>query len=94
MTVSPIGMRLTCPRCEKHPETEVQRELFDVGYIPDWLEPVPDLALTCRVIVARQTASQRAEAVTSGKLVGSFVYDLFLATAPAQCLRANEIVEL
>lgn len=83
-----------CDVSMQHPETVVQRELFDVGYIPDWLEPVPDLALTCRVIVARQSAPQRAEAVTSGKLMGIFVYQLFLTTAPAQCLRANEIVEL
>jgi hypothetical protein len=78
----------------QHPETQVRRELFDVGYIHDWLEPMPGLALTCRVIIARQTAPERAEAVTSGKLIGSFVYELFLTTAPAQCLQANEVVEL
>jgi hypothetical protein len=83
-----------CDVTLQHPETQVRRELFDVGYIQDWLEPMPDLALTCRVIVARQTAPERAEAVTTGKLLGPFVYELFLTTAPAQCLRANEIVEL
>jgi hypothetical protein len=83
-----------CDVTLQHPETQVRRELFDVGYIQDWLEPMPGLALTCRVIVARQTAPERTETVTSGKLIGPFVYELFLTTAPAQCLRANEIVEL
>ena len=78
----------------QHPETQVQRELFDVGYITDWLEPVPDLALTCRVIVARQAAPARADAVPTGKLLGGCVYELFLTTAPAQCLQANEVVEV
>jgi hypothetical protein len=83
-----------CDVSVQHPETQVRRELFDVGYIMDWLEPVPDLTLTCRVIVARQTAPKRAETVTTGKLLGAFVYELFLTTAPAQCLRAHEVVEL
>jgi hypothetical protein len=83
-----------CDMTVQHPETQVRRELFDVGYIQDWLEPMPGLALTCRVIIARQTAPERAEAVTSGKLIGPFVYDLFLTTVPAQCLQANEVVEL
>jgi hypothetical protein len=83
-----------CDVTLQHPETQVRRELFDVGYIQDWLEPIPGLALTCRLIVARQTAPEHAEAVTSGKLIGPFVYELFLTTAPAQCLRANEVVEL
>jgi hypothetical protein len=78
----------------QHPETQVQRDLFDVGYITDWLAPVPDLALTCRVIVARQTAPERAEAVTSGKLRDGCVYELFLTTVPAQCLQPTEVVEL
>ncbi len=83
-----------CDVTVQHPETQVRRELYDVGYIRDWLAPMPDLALTCRVIVARQHAPARAEAVTTGKLLGPFVYELFLTTAPPQCLRANEVVEL
>ncbi len=83
-----------CDVSVQHPETQVRRDLFDVGYITDWLEPVPDLALTCRVIVARQAAPARAEEVTTGKLIGPFVYELFLTTAPAQCLRVDEIVEV
>ena len=83
-----------CDVSVQHPETQVRRDLFDVGYITDWLEPVPDLALTCRVIVARQAAPDRADKVTTGKLIGPFVYELFLTTAPAQCLRVDEIVEV
>ncbi len=83
-----------CDVTVQHPETQVRRELFDVGYIRDWLEPTPDLALTCRVIVARQTAPTRADAVTTGKRLGPFVYELFLTTAPSQCLHAAEVVEL
>ncbi len=87
-------MEQACDVSVQHPETQVQRELFDVGYIMDWLEPVPDLALTCRVIVARQRAPERPDEVTTGKVIGAFVYELFLTTAPAQCLRVNEVVEL
>ncbi|MDP9316956.1 MAG: hypothetical protein M3R24_39890 [Chloroflexota bacterium] len=83
-----------CDITTQHPETQVRRELFDVGYITDWLQPVPDLALTCRVVVARQAAPAHAEAVTTGKLLGSFVYELFLTTAPALCVRVDEVVEL
>ncbi len=78
----------------RHPETQVARELFDVGYITDWLAPVPDLALTCRVIVARQLVSEPGDEVPTGKRLGGYVYELFLATAPTPCLRANEVVEL
>jgi hypothetical protein len=83
-----------CDASVQHPETQVRRDLFDVGYITDWLQPVPDLALTCRVIVARQTAPEHPREVTTGKVIGPFVYELFLTTAPAQCLRVNEVVEL
>jgi hypothetical protein len=83
-----------CDMSVQHPETQVRRDLFDVGSIADWLEPAPDLTLTCRVIVARQAAPERADKVTMGKLIGPFVYELFLTTAPAQCLRVDEIVEL
>src|SRR5206468_11606825 len=83
-----------CDMSIQHPETQVRRDLFDVGYITDWLEPVADMALTCRVIVARQSAPKRLDEVTTGKLIGPFVYELFLTTAPVQCLHANEVVEV
>ncbi|SRR5579883_55787 len=80
--------------CVRHPETRAQRDLFDVGDITDWLAPTPERTLTCRVIVARQPAPERAEEVGSGKLVGEYVYELFLTTVPAACLRTDEIVAL
>ncbi len=83
-----------CDVVVQHPETRVRRELFEVGYIADWLAPVPELALTCRVIVARQPAPEGADAVGSGKRRGPHVYELFLTSAPGQCLRADEVVEL
>jgi len=83
-----------CDVSVQHAETQVRRDLFDAGYITDWLAPVPELALTCRVIVARQAAPLRIEDVTTGKLRDGFVYELFLTTAPVQCLRANEVVDL
>ena len=83
-----------CDSSVQHPETRICRELFDVGYVTDWLEPTPELALTCRVIVARQTAPEPPEEVVTGKLLNGFVYELFLTTAPVQCLRANEVVDV
>ncbi len=83
-----------CDARVQHPETQVQRDLFDVGYSTDWRVPVPDRALTCRVIVARQPAPTRTEAVTSGKLRDGCVYELFLTTVPVQCLLVTEVVEL
>lgn len=91
-----VQARLQRPRdvSAQHPETQVRRELFEVGYITDWLAPGSDLALTCRVIVARQDAPERADAVGSGTLRGAYVYELFLTSAPAQCLRPEEVVAL
>jgi hypothetical protein len=77
-----------------HAETQVRRELFDVGYITDWLASGSEAALTCRVIVARQDAPAGGDAVGSGTLRGAHVYELFLTSAPAPCLRPAEVVEL
>src|SRR5919202_2284743 len=33
-----------------HPETQVCREVFDLGTIAEWVESVPGLGLTCRVV--------------------------------------------
>ena len=60
-----------CNVSVRHPETRVRRELFEVGSITDWLEPVPERALTCRVIVARQAAPEHADAVGSETLCKS-----------------------
>ena len=78
----------------QHPETQVQREVFEVGYLTDWLEPLPGFELTCRVIVTRRPAPRNADDVTVGKLVGDHVYELFLTSHPAGRLTAKDIVEL
>jgi hypothetical protein len=83
-----------CDVIVQHDETQVQREVFDIGFIADWLEPLPDLPLTVRVIVMRHAAPSTATHVTVGKLIGAQVYELFLTSAPAQRLRAADIVDL
>lgn len=83
-----------CDVILRHDETNVQQEVFDVGSITNWLEPLPDLPLTCRVIVARHAAPTRAVQVTVGKLIGAHVYEIFLTSSPAQRLRAADIIDL
>jgi hypothetical protein len=83
-----------CDVIVQHDETQVQREVFDIGFIADWLEPLPDLPLTARVIVTRHAAPATAAQVTVGKLIGAHVYEIFLTSAPAQRLRAADIVDL
>jgi hypothetical protein len=78
----------------QHLETQVQREVFEVGYLTDWLEPLPGFELTCRVIVTRRPAPRNPDEVTVGKLVGDHVYELFLTSHPAGRLTAKDIVEL
>src|SRR5215210_1657613 len=77
-----------------HPETQVCREVFDVGTIAEWVEPVPGLALTCRVIVTRRAAPAKPEEIPVGKLVGGYVYELFLTSQPAQHLTAAAVLDL
>jgi hypothetical protein len=78
----------------QHPETEVRREVFEVGYIDDWLEPLPGLELTCRVIVTRRAAPADPEEAAVGKRVGDHVYELFLVSHPATCFSAAEVLDL
>jgi len=87
-------LQYPCDVIVQHDETHVQREVFDVGWITNWLEPLPELPLTCRVIVTRHAAPSSAAQVTVGKLIGASVYELFLTSAPAQRLRAADIVDL
>jgi len=83
-----------CDQVLEHPETQVRRELFDVGSIADWLEPVPGLELACRVIVTRRPAPDNPEKVAVGKLIGHHVYELFLTSHSAQGLSAADVVDL
>jgi hypothetical protein len=58
--------------CAQHPETRLQRDLFDVGYIADWLEPTmaygpPEVARDCGRASGR-LAGQAFEVVENGTL--------------------------
>lgn len=87
-------LQLPCDQEVQHPETGVQREIYDVGFIGDWLEPLPELALTCRVIVTRRPAPVPPQEVGVGKLIGDHVYELFLISHPALCLTAADVLTL
>ncbi len=78
----------------RHPETRVQRELFEVGYITDWLAPLTGAAVACRVMVARRPAPADPADVAIGKLVGDHVYELFLTSHPAHRLPAADLLAL
>lgn len=87
-------VRRPCDGELQHPETRVRREVFEVGYLTNWLEPLPGFDLTCRVVVTRRAAPADPEEVVVGKLIGSYVYELFLTSHPQQRLSARDIVEL
>jgi hypothetical protein len=78
----------------QHPETQVRRELFAVGYITDWLAPLAGTAVACRVVVTRRPAPADPEEIAIGKLVGDHVYALFLTSHPAHRLSAAAVIEL
>ena len=83
-----------CDQELRHPETQVQRELFEVGYITDWLAPLTGLAVSCRVVVTRRAAPADPGEVTVGKLLGDHVYELFLTSHPAHRLPAADLLPL
>ena len=77
-----------------HPETGVRRAVYEVGYLSDWLEPLFQHELRCRVIVTKRTAPAHGEQATVGKQLGEDVYELFLTSHPARCLQAADVVRL
>jgi hypothetical protein len=77
-----------------HLETQVQRELFDVGFISDWLPEHPEAAVSFRVLVTRRAAPADPTQVTVGKLRDGHVYELFLTSQPATSLPAVTVLEL
>ena len=83
-----------CDQELRHPETQAQRELFEVGYITDWLAPLTGLAVSCRVVVTRRAAPADPGEVTVGKLLGDHVYELFLTSHPAHRLPAVDLIPL
>jgi len=75
-------------------ESQVVRELFDVGFIADWLPERPELVIQYRVMVARRTAPADPAQITVGKLRGEHVYELFLTSHSASTLPAATVLEL
>jgi hypothetical protein len=77
-----------------HPETQVRREVFDIGYLADWLEERPDQVLSYRVILTRRPAPADGGPISVGKRCGAYVYELFLTSQPAPALPAATILDL
>jgi hypothetical protein len=77
-----------------HLETQVQRELFDVGFIADWLPERPAVVIPYRVLVTRRMAPADPAQISVGKLRDDHVYELFLTSHPASRLPAATVLEL
>jgi hypothetical protein len=54
-----------------HPERGVLREIYEVGYLSDWMEPLFERELRCRVIVTKRPSLAHGEQVSVGKLLRS-----------------------
>lgn len=72
-----------CDLSVTHVESQVQRELFDAGFIADWLPERPEVVIQYRVIVARRTAPSDPAQITVGKLREAHGYELFLTSHSA-----------
>jgi hypothetical protein len=83
-----------CDLSVTHVESQVQRELFDAGFIADWLPERPEIVIHYRVIVARRTAPTDPAQISVGKLRGAHVYELFLTSHSASSLPAATVLEL
>jgi hypothetical protein len=77
-----------------HLETQVQREVFEVGYVADWLEERPDQPFSYRVIRTRHMAPTDRAQIAVGKLRGAYVYELLLTSHPATALPAATVLGL
>lgn len=77
-----------------HLETQVQRELFDVGFISDWQPEHPEAAISFRLLVTRRVAPADPKQITVGTLRDGWVYELFLTSQPARSLPATTVLEL
>ena len=83
-----------CDLTVTHLESQVQRELFDVGFIADWLPERPEVVIRYRVLVTRRTAPADLTQIAVGKLRDNYVYELFLTSRPASSLPAATVLEL
>jgi len=77
-----------------HSDSGVRREVYEVGYFSDWLEPLFEHELHARVIATKRAAPARGEQVTVGKQLGEDIYELFLTSHPVRCLQAADVVQL
>lgn len=77
-----------------HLETQVQRELFDVGFLSDWQPECPEAAISFRVLVTRRVAPADPKQVTVGTLRDGWVYELFLTSQSASSLPPATVLEL
>jgi hypothetical protein len=68
-------------------ESQVTYEVFDIPHVP--LGPNQ---LCCRVILTRHACS--GEHVAVGKLVGTWIYELFLTTLPTDGFLATDVLDL
>jgi len=85
---------LPCDLTVTHLESQVQRELFDVGFIADWLPERPEVVISYRVLVTRRTVPTDPTQITVGKSRGEHVYELFLTSHPASSLPVATVLEL
>jgi hypothetical protein len=83
-----------CDLSVTHLESQVQRELFDAGFIADWLPERPEVVIYYRVIVARRTAPADPTQISVGKQRGEHVYELFLTSHSSSTLPAATVLEL
>jgi hypothetical protein len=83
-----------CDLTVTHAETQVQRDVFEVGFVADWLEERPDVVIPYRVILTRRAAPAERVQIAVGKLRGAHVYELFLTSHPATALPAATILQL
>jgi hypothetical protein len=77
-----------------HPETGIQRDLFDVGFITDYQPERPQAAISYRVLLTRRVAPADPKDVSVGKLRDGWVYELFLTSRAAHSLPAATVLEL
>jgi hypothetical protein len=83
-----------CDLTVTHAETQVQRDVFEVGFVADWLEERPVVVIPYRVILTRRAAPAERVQITVGKLRGEHVYELLLTAHSATALPAATILQL
>ncbi len=73
------------------PDSNVEREVFDVGFLEDWTDG--DILLKAWVIVTRRP-HERGKRVKVGKLIDGCIYELFLTSHPVEAFAACDVLSL